>query len=347
MSDDAPVQLLPLGAIIQSFKVNGVDIVQGFPTQEQYARHNTPYFGETIGRVANRIRGARIDDLDGRPRALAANNGPNCLHGGVVGWGKRVWDGPVPVGVRRVPGVEGVEGGETVVFSLRSDDGDEGFPGDVEATVTYTAGTQVVEGKTATVLGIEYEARLVGGAEETVVNMTNHSYFNLSGTGGEGAATIDGTVVTLGARDHLPVDATSIPTGAPVPYPSVDTTAPFALGATEPRFDYCFALPGTDPAAVPIDTRARPLALNLAAHHPGTGIHLEVLSTEPSFQFYTGDFTDVPAVDGAPARGPRSAFCCEPGRFVNAVNVPEWRGMTVLKKGETYGARIVYRAWVE
>jgi aldose 1-epimerase len=83
----------------------------------------------------------------------------------------------------------------------------------------------------------------------------------------------------------------------------------------------------------------------MAAYHPKTGIHLEVLSTEPSFQFYTGDFTNVPAVEGLSAKGPRSAFCCEPGRWVNAVNVPEWKNMSLLKKGETYGSRIVYKAW--
>ncbi|KAJ6441022.1 aldose-1-epimerase [Purpureocillium lavendulum] len=350
MSDDAPFEFLPLGAIIQSFRVNGTNIVQGFPTQEQYVRHNTPFFGETIGRVANRIAGARVDGLNGgKSYTFAANNGPNCLHGGKVGWGKRLWKGPEPVGVRPIPGVDGLEGGESVRFSLVSEDGDEGFPGEVEATVTYTAGTQVVAGgnggsKVANVLGIEYEVRLVGGgADETPINLTNHSYFNLTGD-----ATIDGTTITLGARDHLPVDADAIPTGGPVPYPAVDTTKPFALGAAEPKFDYCFTLPGvSDPAAVPLDTRAQPLALNLRAHHPKTGITLEVLSTEPSFQFYTGDFTDVPAVDGVPARGPRSAFCCEPGRFVNACNVPEWRGMTLLKKGDTYGARIVYRAWAD
>lgn len=338
---DTPFVFLPLGAIIQSFKVGDTDIVLGFPAQDLYAAHNTAYFGETIGRVANRIKGARIDSLNGRSYALAANNGPNCLHGGVVGWGKRLWVGPVPAGVRGIPGVEGLAGGggESVSFALVSHDGDEGFPGTVEATVTYTAATQRVDGREARVLAIEYEARLVGDADETPVNLTNHSYFNLSG-----AATVDGTVVTLATRTCLPADAAGIPTGPPAPHPSLDTTAPFVLGAAAPRVDSCFTL-AADPAAVPMDTRSRPLALNLAAHHPATGIHLEVLSTEPAFQFYTGDATDVPAVGGAPARGPRSAFCCEPGRFVNACNVPEWRGMTLLKRGETYGSRIVFRAW--
>lgn len=95
----------------------------------------------------------------------------------------------------------------------------------------------------------------------------------------------------------------------------------------------------------PIDTRDLPLRKQLAAFHPESKIHLEVWSTEPAFQFYTGRLIDVPAAGGLPARGARTGFCLEPSRLVNAVNVPEWRDMTVLKKGETYGARIAYRAW--
>jgi aldose 1-epimerase len=182
---DSEIEFLPLGAIIQTFKVGGLNIVQNFPTAEQYKKYNAPYFGETIGRVANRISNAKIDSLNGgKSYTLAANNGPNSLHGGPVGWGKRVWDGPKPVGVRDIPGLEGgkLEGGESVEFTLTSQDGDEGFPGDVVAKVIYTAGTQTVNGKKATILGIEYEAELVGGAEETVMNITNHSYVTLGFT---------------------------------------------------------------------------------------------------------------------------------------------------------------------
>lgn len=336
---DAPFTFLPLGAIIQSILVKDTNIVLGFPTQEQYVQYNTPYFGETIGRVANRIKGAQLDSVNGKSYPLAANNGPNTLHGGNVGWGKRIWKGPTPVGIKKIPGVEGLQGGESVTFTLLSEDGDEGFPGEVETTVTYTTGTQVVNGKEVLVLGIEYEAKLVNAAAETPINLTNHSYFNLSGD-----ATIDGTVITLGSKHHLPNDEHSVPTGGPVPHASIDMTKPFTLGVTEPKVDNCFTKT-TDPASVPMDTRSEPLGRDLAAYHPKTGIHLEVLSTEPSFQFYTGDFTDVPAVEGASAKGGRSAFCCEPGRWVNAVNVPEWKSMTMLKKGETYGSRIVYKAW--
>lgn len=179
MSSSAPISLLPLGAIIQSLRVGGVNIVQGFPTQALYQSHNDPFFGETIGRVANRTSGAAIKSLNGgKSYKLAANNGPNNLHGGVVGWGKKIWDGPKPVGVAKtVPGLEGgeLDGGESVKFTLVSPDGDEGFPGTVETSVVYTTGTQKQGGKEVTVLAFEYEAELTGGADETAINMTNHS----------------------------------------------------------------------------------------------------------------------------------------------------------------------------
>lgn len=177
----APFQFLPLGAIIQSILIGKTNIVQGFPTQALYESHNAPFFGETIGRVANRISNAKINNLNnGKSYSLAANNGVNSLHGGVKGWGKRIWQGPTPVGLREIPGLqeEGkLEGGESVKFTLRSEDGDEGYPGTVEASVVYTAGTQKsAEGKEVKVLGIEYEVQLVGDeVEETAVNVTNHS----------------------------------------------------------------------------------------------------------------------------------------------------------------------------
>lgn len=176
MSTHAEISFLPLGAVLQALHVDGTNIVQGFPSQELYESHNKPHFGATIGRVANRIAGATIGSLNGgQSYKLAANNGPNNLHGGPKGWGKRVWAGPTPVGVKEeaAPGFGRLEeGGESVRFSLRSPDGDEGFPGTVEASVVYTAGK---DERGATVLGMEYQAELVDGADETVINMTNHS----------------------------------------------------------------------------------------------------------------------------------------------------------------------------
>lgn len=340
--------IMPRGAIVQSFTVNGHNIVQGFDTPEQYADHNKPFFGETIGRVANRVSGAKINSINGgQSYTLIANDRGNTCHGGTNGWGKQTWSGPKALAEPRpVPGVDGLEGAKSVAYTLVSPDGDGGFPGTVEVTCFYTTGTQPAAAapgdKDAVVLAIEYEARLVDGADETAINMTNHSYFNPAGA--HVAPTYEGTVVTLATNQHLPVDDTAIPTGGPQPFPGLDTSKPFTMTSTGPDVDHCFVL-ADDPSAVPVDTRDQPLRRNLVAHHPATGVNLEVLSTEPAFQFYTGKGINVPATGRLPARGPCSGFCCEPSRWVNAANTPEWQGQTLLRKGETYGARIVYKGW--
>lgn len=239
---------------------------------------------------------------------------------------------------------------ESVKFTLTSPDGDEGFPGAVEVSVIYTTGTQTSpNGKEVQVLAFEYESILTDDkVKETAVNITNHSYFNLAGA--DTAKTIEGTEITLGTNLYLPVDDTGIPTAGPSPYPGIEANEKFTLGAKEPDVDDCFAFPG-DPASVPIDTRGGALKTLVAAYHPDTKIHLEVLSTDPGFQFYTGKYIEVPEVehdDGKiPARGPRAAFCVEPSRFVNAVNVDEWKAQVLLRKGEVYGSRHVYRAWCD
>ncbi|KAG9235369.1 putative bifunctional protein gal10 [Amylocarpus encephaloides] len=348
MTSPAPFQFLPLGAIIQTFFVGKTNIVQGFPKQADYVAHNGPFFGETIGRVANRVKNAKIDSLNNKSYALAANNGVNSLHGGVTGWGKRVWEGPKLVGVKSIDGLEGgkvgegLEGGESVKFSLKSEDGDEGYPGEVDASVTYTTGTQKTEsGKVVNVLGIEYEVELVGGAEETAVNVTNHSYFNLTG-----GPSIEGTVVTLCTNQYLPVNDGGIPTStSTTAYPGVESSKPINLGPEEPDIDDCFIVSPPSASSIPLDTRRSPLTKLVTAYHPETKINFEVLSTEPAFQFYTGKYIDVPEVEGQVARGKRSGFCVEPSRYVNAVNVPEWRGQVLLKKGEKYASRVVYRGW--
>ncbi|KAH8888466.1 galactose mutarotase-like protein [Thozetella sp. PMI_491] len=338
---DAPVSFLPLGAIIQSINVGGINIVQGFPEQEQYQKYNDPYFGETIGRIANRTKGAKIDSLNGgKTYALAANDGPNNLHGGNVGWGKKIWDGPKPIGIRAVPGIDDLDGGESVKFSLVSPDGDEGFPGKVETSVIYTVGTQKQDGKEVLVLAYEYEAELVDGADETVINMTNHSYFNLAGK-----PTIEGTVAQLATDKYLPIDDGGIPVDDAKTF-RVKVTDAFTLGPEEPDIDDCFIV-NEAASAIPIDTRSEPLTKLVSTHHPESKVHLEVYSTEPAFQFYTGKFIEVPEIPGVPARGKRSGFCVEPSRYVNAANVDEWKGQVLLKKGEKYGSRTVYRAWRE
>ena len=153
---------LPRGALIQEFKVAGHNIVQNFPEASLYSTVPHPHFGETVGRTTNRIKDAKIHNLNGKTYELNANNNGNALHGGPTGWGKRQWEGPKPVNRN---GREGVE------FRYVSKDGEEGSPGTVEARVWYTAGME----EEKTVLEVEYEAELVGDeCEETVVGMTNH-----------------------------------------------------------------------------------------------------------------------------------------------------------------------------
>jgi aldose 1-epimerase len=167
------------------------------------------------------------------------------------------------------------------------------------------------------------------------------SYFNLNGS-----ASIEGTEVTLTTSLHLPVDNTSIPLGSIEAYPGINANEKFTLGATEPDIDHCF-IKNDVPASIPLDTRSLSLNKLASFYHPGSKMHLEVHSTEPAFQFYTGKYIDVKAVGDLPARGPRSGFCVEPSRYINAINTDEWKEMVVLKRGEKYGSRSVYRAWRE
>ncbi|CCU81450.1 aldose 1-epimerase [Blumeria hordei DH14] len=340
-------KFLPLGAIVQTFMVDDRNIVQGFPSQALYEAYNSSYFGETIGRVANRVSNARINSLNNKSYNLSRTDEEHSLHGGALGWGKKIWDGPISIEKRGIPGITELERGESVMFKLTSDDGDQGYPGAVEAQTIYTTGIQLEDGKEVSVLGIEFEVRMrdevndddSDGVAATVVNMTNHSYFNLSGE-----ATIDGTIVSLCTEKFLPVTHTGIPISLdPLSFPGVVANEPFTL--TSVNIDNCFIVDPSASCQIPLDTRSSPLRCLVSAHHQVSGIRLEVLSTEPAFQFYTGKYIDVPAVGDTPARGPRSGFCVEPGRYVDAVNRQEWKNQVVLKKGQTYGSRIVYRAW--
>lgn len=168
---------------------------------------------------------------------------------------------------------------------------------------------------------------------------TRPSYFNLSGS-----TTIAGTQAQLETSQYQPIDSTGIPLGHVGKYTGAEVDKPFILGEKEPDVDDCFVM-DTDPSSIPLDTRSRPLRKLAAFHHPITGLHLEVHSTEPAFQFYTGRFIDVPAVGKDPARPARSGFCVEPSRYVNAAGVSEWRGMCLLKRGEKFGQKSVYKAW--
>lgn len=156
---------IPQGAIIQEFKVNETNIVLGFPSASSYKTETHQHFGETIGRVANRISGAKID-VNRRPSILNANSGPNTLHGGLEGWGKKTFEGPTPV--QR-------NSRNAVMFKYLSEDGEEGFPGTVELRLWYYPSLEFDDGVEKTSLEIEYEAELISDdVYETAVSLTNH-----------------------------------------------------------------------------------------------------------------------------------------------------------------------------
>ncbi|KAI5361622.1 Putative aldose 1-/Glucose-6-phosphate 1-epimerase, galactose mutarotase-like domain superfamily [Septoria linicola] len=327
-------KFLTQGGIIQEFNVGGRNIVLGFESPEPYKHRSSHFFGENIGRVANRISGAKINSLNGNSYDLAVNNGPNTLHGGAQGWGKKTFAGPEKV-TRN--------GRDALEFKYLSKDGEEGFPGTVELRMWYYTTVEQDEGKEKTSLEIEYEVELVGDeVEETIVSVTNHSYFNISD-----GPTHEGTKTVVHTNLHLPVDDTAIPTGAIEPYPEFEANKEFTLGAEKPDPDHCFVM-NPDPSSIPLDTRKEPMKKLVELSHPNTNIHFEALSTEPAFQFYAGKFIEAPpAKDGLPARGPRSGLCIEASRYVNAVNQDGWRQQVVLRKGQLWGSRTIYRAWKE
>ena len=332
---------LPLGALIQEFNVSGYNIVLSLPSATDYKANHAPYFGQTIGRTTNRVKDAQITNLNGKTYTLAANDGPNpnSLHGGTKGWGEREFTGPKPVNRN---GKEGVH------FTYLSRDGEEGYPGTVECQVWYTAWTDEEEEEVKTVLEIEYEVEFVGDeCAETVVGVTNHSYFSLN----PAADTTAGTKVTLGTNQYLELDDHQIPTGRIIPHPSApgEPMTPFTLTATAPSFDHCFVF--DPPEIIPLDTRPLPLRMQVRLEHPDTKLHLEVWSSEPAFQFYTGEGIDVPELeDGKGGKvkgmGARKGCAVEPSRYVAAV-WEEGRGMCRLIKGDRWGARSRYVAWKE
>lgn len=339
----SPVKFLPLGAIIQEFWIGSRNIVLGFKTQDEYQSRQHPYFGETIGRIPNRLSDGRITGLNGRDYVFVRNErNATTLHGGVVGWGKQIWDGPHTVKRRSR---------DAVLFTLRSPDGDEGFPGQVDARVWYTVeergqeeegqgdtGTRTTRrGAEEVVLDVEYEIEMTGDeadVSETVCSMTNHGYWNL----GDGP-TVAGMEVEFDTDLHLEVDDLQIPTGRILPYPAVTRGQPVSFTSAWPVIDDCFVLE-TDPRTVPLDTRDLPLRRYVTMSHAGTGIRLEGFTTEPTFQFYSGDGIRVgDAGAGGSSALPRAGIALEPNRYVNAVNMPEWRSMVHLKRGQTWGCR--------
>jgi aldose 1-epimerase len=288
------------------------DVVHGMDNIEGYLK-GVPYFGAIVGRYGNRIGKGQFQ-LDGKTYTLAKNNGDNALHGGLKGFDKQVW--------------KARETGNGVEFTLVSKDGDEGYPGTLTAHVTYTV-TDNNE------LRIEYSATT---DKPTVLNLTNHSYWNLSGEGD-----ILQHQVMLNADRFTPVDKGLIPTGElrPVKGTPMDFSKATAIGARIDQKDEQLGFGGGyDHNWVLNGTGMKKAA---EVYDPKSGRVMEVLTEEPGLQFYTGNFLDG-TIKGKGGRvyGKRSAFCMETQHYPDSPNKASFPS-TVLRPGQTYKTATVYR----
>jgi aldose 1-epimerase len=314
-------KIMTLGATLQSLVVpdkagKKEDVVLGYDTAQAYLDH-PDFFGASVGRYANRIAKGKFA-IDGKSFTLATNDGPNSLHGGKLGFDKRMWK------------IDTVGNG-AVTLSYVSADGEEGFPGELKVTVTYTLTDQ-------NELKLEYRATT---SKPTVLNLTNHSYFNLSGND---TRDVMGDSVTLHADKFTPVDATLIPTGErrPVAGTPFDFRSAHVVGtrirdARDAQirygrgYDHNFIVDGSGLRSAAVVTE------------PVSGRTLEVSITAPGIQFYTGNFLDG-TFFGKAGRAYRQgdAICLEPGVFPDSPNHPDFPTAR-LNPGQSYLNTIVYK----
>jgi aldose 1-epimerase len=295
------------------------DVTLGYDSLDGYLK-STPYFGAIVGRYANRIGKARFR-LDGRTYKLAANDGPNTLHGGLKGFDKAVWKAePFEK--------EGVVG---IVFSHTSPDGDEGFPGTLSIQVTYTLSDQ-------NELAFDFHATT---DKPTVLNLTQHAYFNLAG---EGSGDVLGHELTINADRYTPVDATLIPTGelANVAATPLDFRTSTAIGARIDADHQQIRLgKGYDHNYV-LNRQGDELVLAARVEEPKSGRVLEVRTTEPGMQFYSANWLDgtITGKSGRPYQR-RHAFCLETQHFPDSPNKSAFP-TTTLRPGEEFRSKTVY-----
>jgi aldose 1-epimerase len=320
------VAVLDYGGIVQSLCVPDRDgrlgdVVLGYDEVAGYERDRF-YIGAAIGRVAGRIGGAAFT-LDGERYALAANDGPNHLHGGPRGFDKVVWRARTFEDADRVG----------VVLEHLSHDGDEGYPGNLRARITYAVND-------ANVLSVDYHATT---DRPTPVNLTQHAYFNLAG---EGSGDVLEHELTVHAESYTPLDAGLLPTGqiAPVEGTPLDFRAPRRVGEriyavheqlrTAGGYDHNLVLDGADGAA------PRPAA---RLSDPASGRVMDVHTTEPGMQLYTGNFLDASILGKHGDRyGPRAGMCLETQHFPDSPNRPEFPSI-ILRPGEEFRSRTEFR----
>ena len=296
------------------------DVLLGFDDLEGYQK-TTTYIGSLVGRYANRIAKGRFT-LGGREYTLATNNGENHLHGGIRGFDKVVWKArPLPA-----------RGGQALELTYLSRDGEEGYPGNLTVRVVYTL-------TDANELKIDYYATT---DKDTVVNLTNHNYYNLAG---QGNGDILGHLLTINASRFTPTDAGAIPTGElrAVRGTPFDFTRPTSIGARIEQDEEQLKLgKGYDHNFV-VNGRAGVLRLAARVTEPTTGRVMETWTTEPGVQLYTGNYLDGSDVGkgGKPYRH-RYGFCLETQHYPDSPNRPEFPS-TVLRKGARFRSTTVYK----
>jgi len=304
------------------------NVVLGFNSFDAYQnrayRRESPYFGAVIGRYANRIAKGQLP-LNDKTVTLAINNPPNHLHGGMKGFDKVVWNETTTDKLDR----------PSVAFVHESKDGEEGYPGNLRVNVTYSLTEDALE--------IEYQAM---SDQDTIINLTNHSYFNLKGAG-EGD--ILQHVLRLNADRFTPVNAALIPTGElrPVAGTPFDFREPTAIGARiDEKDEQLLIAKGYDENFV-LSGSEGTLKLAATLGEPQTGRSLEVWTTEPGLQLYSGNFLrgDLSDHNGKPFVS-HGGLCLETQHFPDSPNHPDFPS-TLLKRGETFSSRTIYRFGVD
>ena len=300
-----------------------VDVVTGHDSIDDYLASSEPYFGAVCGRTANRIANGKFE-LDGKTYSLAVNNGPNSLHGGVKGFNAVVWD------VKEVRD-------NSIKLQYLSSDGEEGYPGNLTVTVTYT-----VTNENAVI--IDYKATT---DMPTILNLTNHSYFNLSGAGN---ASINDHILTINADTYLPTDATAIPYGPAdeVKETPMDFTTPHTIGSRiNEDFQQLLYGKGYDHTYVLNKKYKDEFSFCARCESPKTGIVMEVYKSETGMQLYTGNWmTDKLIGKNGQTYPSRAAVCFETQHYPDSINKPEYP-TTELHPGETFNSKTSFKFTVQ